>query len=82
MREICDDCEKHRIQQKHKRHHMKLNVRKRNGVWAVACDDAVLRWFTEKLHGEFAWWAAIDDCQERVANPLMTEIELGLRNAY
>ena len=64
---------------------MKLNVRKRNGVWAVACDEAVLQWCPPKPwdwgHME-AWWRAIETCQAYAKEPILAEIELGLRNAY
>lgn len=61
---------------------MKLNVRKRNGVWAVACDNAILQWFKPQTYGEMAWWEAISLCQFYSLHPTVAEIELGLRNAY
>ena len=64
---------------------MKLNVRKRNGVWAVACDEAVLSWHPDHVdwdHDGNAWWRAVLNCQFYAANPTIAKIELGLRNAY
>ena len=59
---------------------MKLNVRKRNGVWAVAVDDAVIQWYPDTF---MPWNCAMDyaDIIRRSRSiQIQIERELGLRN--
>ena len=62
---------------------MRLNVRKRNGVWAVAVDDAVIQWYPNAAFGIYAWDLAmgyVDLIKNSRSTQIQIERELGLRN--